>query len=501
LIGYTGKTPPRIREEVFATTLPGVSEVKHLPAKRLMHLCTQCGVCRGVCPEDIDIGGLLLAGRRQMHRSGKAPWAFHDFFLRDMEHANGGEAGLAVMPGSGSGRAGYAFFPGCQIGAGDPNLVLRAYDAIAGLDPDAGIFLMCCGAPAEWAGDDERHGEAVASLRARWESLGSPTLLMACPTCMREFREHLPDIAVTSVYEWLDARLPREADPPSYDAAPGEGAGRAWAVFDPCSSAGEEGAKAAVRNLVRRTGILPEELPVQSRVARCCGYGGQPSVADPAFAGKVAGDRAGESDLPYVAWCFNCRDAYIKEGKYVKHVLELLFPEDGSDGAADAGGAGSAVAGESALPTVTERRRNREYLKGRLVSKFGAASGVAGASGMAGSGAGDDHARAGASGEPYDFTLSISDELLRKMDGEKILEDDVYQVVGFMRSSGRRSFDAASGTHSGYRKIGHTTYWVSYRENAGGDELTLVNVYSHRMSVDMERIWNGRKTREEFIDE
>ncbi|MDR0596516.1 MAG: NAD(P)-binding protein, partial [Clostridiales Family XIII bacterium] len=50
LIGYTGKQPPRIREEVFATTLPGASEVKHLPAKRLMHLCTQCGVCKEVCP-------------------------------------------------------------------------------------------------------------------------------------------------------------------------------------------------------------------------------------------------------------------------------------------------------------------------------------------------------------------------------------------------------------------------------------------------------------------
>jgi hypothetical protein len=34
-----------------------------------------------------------------MHRQKKAPWVFHDFWLRDMDFANGEKAALAGVPG------------------------------------------------------------------------------------------------------------------------------------------------------------------------------------------------------------------------------------------------------------------------------------------------------------------------------------------------------------------------------------------------------------------
>jgi Fe-S oxidoreductase len=541
---------------VFATTLPGASEVKHLPAKRLMHLCTQCGVCKEVCPEDIDIGGLILAGRQQMHRYGKAPWAFHDFFLRDMEHADGEAARVAFMPADKTKSdktkidavaGSYAFFPGCQIGAGDPELVLRTYGALREIDPGVGMLLRCCGAPAEWAGESERHAETLAGLRAGWSALGAPTLLMACPTCVREFREHMPDIAVTSVYEWLaerpgapdrysspdeaevfrvgakvhdilsiagaDAELPAQA-------AMNHRGEKPWAVFDPCSSRHEEGARAAVRALARRAGLTLRELPIQGEIVRCCGYGGQPSVADPAFAEEVAADRAGESALPYLTWCFNCRDVFMKQGKETTHILELLFPDGGKQALLV-----DIAQSPPPLPTVTERRRNREYLKKKLLREYANGSsfdqrrfdkkvsaqsagevsaGVTGANGMSVNGVGVTGA--GGISEGYGFVLRVPDELLRKMDAEKILEDDVYRVVDFARRTGRKIFDPAAGTHSCYRKIGHMTYWVDYRESEGRsaaekEELTVTGVYAHRMAIHMEQIWNGRKTREEFLDE
>jgi hypothetical protein len=69
-----------------------------------------------------------------------------------------------------------------------------------------------------------------------------------------------------------------------------------------------------------------------------------------------------------------------------------------------------------------------------------------------------------------------------------------------MRRTGRSAQNPQAGTHSGYRKIGHMTYWAEYRERSAG-ELELVNVYAHRMSIDMERIWNGHRTRDEFLSE
>jgi hypothetical protein len=588
-----------------------------------------------------------------MHRNGKAPWAFHDFFLRDMDHSCSDASRVAMMPGAatpwgdidscaGSMREGppvpgcglvtqnvhecasssrenapvpgcaaatsdvhaaaesraYAFFPGCQIGAGAPDLVLRTYAAIKGLNSGVGMLLMCCGAPAEWAGDTEKHMELIVHIRSEWAAMGSPTLLMACPSCLREFREYLPDIETVSVYEWLSERLAGGgADLAGRDAGSAEhgegGAGacirtgetvasgrlpggptgdgrrteRSWAVFDPCSSRHEKGARTAVRELARRAGLVPEELPIQSDIARCCGYGGQPSGADPAFAARVAKDRADESEMPYITWCFNCRDAFVKEGKEAKHILELLFPPEraglpstecrglsvgscaSSEDVRSAGSTdGSATSTEGSiqymLPTVSERRRNREYLKGKIMSEYvGAVDGNAASNVREAhtgetliqdtGGIGDEGMRHGSGqrlpddarlGRQYDFALDIPDEVLRKMDGQRILVDDVYEVVDFMRRTGRRVFDPAAGTRSGYRKIGHMTYWVSYREadgaqigaGAGGEAvaeietvacseaeavLAVTDVYAHRMSIDIEQIWNGHKTREEFINE
>jgi hypothetical protein len=104
-----------------------------------------------------------------------------------------------------------------------------------------------------------------------------------------------------------------------------------------------------------------------------------------------------------------------------------------------------------------------------------------------------------------------------------------------MRRTGRSVYNQSEGTHSGYRKIGHMTYWAAYQDGADvnvqdgsgvaqgcqvmrpsdtgstteqgntsrmnlqNDTLTLVNIYAHRMSIEVEQVWNGHKTREEFL--
>jgi Fe-S oxidoreductase len=480
LIKYTGKQPPRIRDEIVATTLPGTSEVKHTPAKRMMNLCTQCGVCAEVCPEEINIGELILAGRQQMHRYGKAPWAFHDFFLRDMQHADGQDAAFSFMPAPRGGAVqdvSYVFFPGCQLGASDPSLVLRAYSALKDVDQDAGILLRCCGAPAEWSGVSEEHSRALDDLRLEWERLGRPVLLAACTTCIKQFEVYLPDIRVESVYEVLAAGggalfFSEEIS--------GAGLGR-WAVFDPCSARNMRGVQLSVRKLAERAGLEPVELPLQSEIARCCGYGGQSAVADPAFAAGIARERAFESDLPYITYCINCRDYFARTGKRVRHILDLLP-------GAEPGAAGAAP-GE--LPTVTERRRNREYLKRKLREAYACEP----------ENDSDANYSPKKNNEKYDFSLLVPGGLRRKMDEARILEDEAYEVVDFIRRTGRQVYDPEKRTHSGYRKIGHMTYWVEYADGGAAGSLALVNVYAHRMAIDVEQIWNGHKTREEFLDE
>nr|HML38931.1 4Fe-4S dicluster domain-containing protein [Bacillota bacterium] len=211
LTDFYNKWPLRIRDEIMATTLPGSADVKATPAKRLLSTCNQCGLCLETCPEDIDIGGLILAGRKSMHRQKKAPWVFHDFWLRDMDFANGEkaciskapakagtgaelapgtEAAPSMKPASGS-ACSYAFFPGCQLGASDPELVKRAYGYLLGKRPDTGLLLRCCGAPAEWSGDEEKFNGEVETVYKLWRELGKPTLILACPTCEKKFKTYM----------------------------------------------------------------------------------------------------------------------------------------------------------------------------------------------------------------------------------------------------------------------------------------------------------------------
>ncbi|MDR3295492.1 MAG: NAD(P)-binding protein, partial [Clostridiales Family XIII bacterium] len=382
LTEFTDKWPLRIRDEVVATTLPGVSEVKATPAKRLMSASNLAGVCKEVCPAGIDLEGLLLAGRQSMHRQEKAPWVFHDFWLRDMDFANGAAAALCKIPAGHSGCA-YAFFPGCQLGAGDARLVEKTYGRLLQIRPDTGLLLRCCGAPAEWAGDAARHEATWAEIREDWGKLGKPTLLAACPSCMEAFKRHMPAIPMRSLYEalleWGAGAKVGAGAAGAGQAAGGEAVGvgqtagretaaagqagqanpREAAVFDPCAARREPGMKDAVRALAAGAGYALQALREQERAGRCCGYGGQPAVASPEFAGFVAQKRVSESELPYIVYCVNCRDAFRKAGKKSAHILELIFEPDEALKSAE----------NRRAPTVTERRWNRTAMKQKLLQK------------------------------------------------------------------------------------------------------------------------------------
>jgi hypothetical protein len=388
-----------------------------------------------------------------MHKQDKAPWAFHDFWLRDMDFADGPDAALCRAPAAAKTCA-YAFFPGCQLGAGKPNLAEAAYAALLAKQPDTALFLRCCGAPAEWAGDEDKHLAAVAEIKGAWRELGEPVMLFACPSCMEILGRRIPEMSARSLYEAL-------ADMGA--GVPGAARGE-WAVFDPCAARRNAGMKSAVRKLASKAGCRLTPLPVQERVTRCCGYGGQPSAASSEYAAFVAEKRAAESARPYIVYCANCGDTFKKAGKECKHILEILFdPPD-------------APLADSRLATVTERRRNRVALKQSLLEKYW------------------NEPPADQDESAVCPRLIINETLLAQMDEDRILEEDVREVVAFCERTGRKVYNEAFASYSGYRKIGHMSYWVEYRPADGKDGIELLRAYTHRMEIALEAVWNGVKT-------
>lgn len=452
---FHNKWPMKIRDDIMSTVAFSTSEsmMKKTPAKRLMNTCTQCGLCDEVCPEDIEIGGMLLEARRSLHKQGTIPGAFHQFWIRDMEFTNS-EFAAAAKKAPGQEPCTYAFFPGCQLGAADPRYVTEPYLWLLSKKPDTGLILRCCGVPAEWAGNEEMHESVITDLRRDWVRLGKPILFLACPTCRKHLKEYLPEIETISLYEVLDqwnCEAPEQVRNIVLKQT------EKYSIFDPCSARHIEPMEQAVRNLARKTGVSLEELPKGDKHG-CCGYGGHVSEANSDYAAFVAKSRSELSENPYIAYCINCRDVFNGEGKPVLHILDLLFDINRND---------------SKLPNLTQRRQNRIDLKETLLKEIW--------------------------GEKMEkkpdkciFNLKIGAEVLDRMDELKILQEDVCNVIELSETSKRRTFDSQNGTYTGYRELGHITYWVEYRQKE--EEYEVVNVYTHRMKIKLEGVWNGRKT-------
>ncbi len=478
LTKYLKKWPLRLRDEIMATTAPGRSELHATPAVRLINSCTHCGLCLETCPEDIDLDGLIQTARFRMHTLNKMPWVFNDFFLRDMAFTTGEDAFLCDAPriksdstsdiisDSASGKCRYAFYPGCQLGAGDPALVTGTYKYILKHEPDAGIMLGCCGVPALWAGDRELHQSQLKLIQADWKGLGEPVMIIACPTCMKIFREHLPEIDTVFLYD-----LMAEWGVGEYrENICGEFSSAALSVFDPCSAPADDSVRRSVRTICEQLGLTLEPLPVQEKYTACCSYGGHGQIADPGFTRFVRENRIRESDNPYITYCINCRDSFMNEGKASPHILNLVFGV------------------EPKLYTFTARRENRILLKKQLEAILMKKE-------MIMPDTSDDIIVSG------DILLEISPELKQKLSDEYILEQEAADVVAFCERTGRTLYNQETGTLTGYRKIGNMTYWAEY-EKSYTDTLSdgravsrcrLINAYSHRMEIEIEMIWNGEK--------
>jgi hypothetical protein len=245
--------------------------------------------------------------------------------------------------------------------------------------------------------------------------------------------------------------------------------GKAFSVFDACAARHEKEMKESVRALAKSVGCELEPLPDNDAYARCCSFGGQPGAANPEYVNFVVQKRISENMLPYITYCINCRDVFLDAGKEAVHILDLLF------------GTGKAP---HKLATASQRRENRIRLKRNLLKRYW-------------------YKDMEEEKKNLNLCVRISGDLAEKLSKNRILEEDVIEVLDFCERTGRRVFHPEQGTYSGYREIGYTTYWVEYRaleqgfsnaeKNTAGGTYELVNAYAHRMKIELESVWNGKK--------
>lgn len=429
--------PQRIVSDVMNTLRP-VEKLSKKIAGRLINSCNLCGLCETVCPENVDMEDCLLQARHFLFKDGAIPSAYHDFWLRDMEFANSDQAHVLISPESGK-KSQYMFFPGCQLGASEPNYVLKAYGFLKELFNDTSLLMGCCGVPADWAGDEGLRDTVQNNILQEWSKMGEPTVILSCPTCMKTFSRYLPQIKIVSLYDMM-AKYPRS----EWKA---KGKGKTISVFDPCASRYDRAMQADIRKLIIEAGFKIDEMRNSGAEAQCCSFGGHIQAANPELVKKITTDRIRENNNPYVTYCSNCRDTFAAEGKASSHILDILFDIGSQDRLA---------------PNLSERRRNRVALANELKG-----NGIVEER--------TDH-------KLEHVNLKIPTELQKDMNDHLILEEDVIAVIEHCETTGNALHNKNTGEYTGHLSEGVITYWVTYKKTNSGYEL--INVYSHRMKIE-----------------
>lgn len=438
-------------------------------ANAMINACTQCGLCKEVCPLDIGMKEIIHMTRESMVERGKMPLSAHDFALKDMHFSHSDAFSLVRKQPSkeaskelfyypmiafsayarglykGSGKTGYLFYPGCQLSSTHTEYIGELYKHLVGVikdkdaENDVGLYLGCCGAPADWAGRMDLMPESIEKIRKTWEEMGEPTFILACSSCTATFEKYLPMVKTISLWEVLD-----RYGLPEVDIKKGK---RELCIHDACATRHHEKIHESIRSIAKKLGYQVEELEYSKEKAKCCGYGGLVAYANPEQACDFVSDRKQESEHDMLVYCAMCKDMMVKGDKRAYHVLDLMYGRDQSP---------------QKMPTLSERQNNRKHLKYELLKEIWKEETME-------------------TTPPYDFTLVFGDEVIARMEKRFILKSDIAQVIDHARRNKERFFNPQTSHYLARLRIQNVTYWVEYEEQ--GDRVVIKDAYSHRMEV------------------
>ena len=420
------KKPNKYATEVYMDSQVRPPITTHSATKAVFS-CNLCERCKDACPNVVDLPGLFCFSRQNRVERNDYPPAFHNYWLRNQEFFSG-EAAYEFSPDDAPCE--YAFFPGCQLGAANPEYVEKAYEFLHD-NFGAGIIASCCGAPSYWAGDKDLLEINTVSIREKWEKLGKPTLVTACTSCTKMLKMILPEVKVTSLYTLLDEKQVC-GDLTEFDTV---------SIFDPCSVYVTPSVINSVRNLASRCGTKISDYDSEGQ---CCGNGGHIKLADPELYGEIVRNRAADSEYPFVVYCVNCREVFLTQGKQCRHILDAVFG-----------------IGEKQLPHLAEKRRNAIMAKKNLLEKY-------------------RNFRFVPTTNPWDaINITVGSDVRTRMEDKMIDDSDVRETIYNAELTETGFYDPDSDTYLGCLVRSALTYWVEYRKN--GDVFEVLDAYCHRM--------------------
>jgi Fe-S oxidoreductase len=287
--------------------------------------CSLCGLCKEICPQDVDIPGMVSETRADFIEAGVSDpeqyrflWVDHDWHAFSLyRRAYGLDKVYEPLLKE---TCDVLFLPGCLLANESPELVQATAGWLGKTGEDISTSLLCCGAPLVQMGLKERAKDYTGRLWRNIETSGARRVVTACPTCHSRLVDtrRQDDIEIISIFNCMAA---------SGLTAPDSGRKKVT-VHDSCTDRhGEFGVY--VRKLLENYDV--KEMKHSGANTICCGSGGIVSVIDPDICEERADMRLKEvADTGAglcVTYCMSCAHRLAgRSGQHeVRHILELLL--------------------------------------------------------------------------------------------------------------------------------------------------------------------------------
>ncbi|MBS7646993.1 MAG: (Fe-S)-binding protein [Candidatus Bathyarchaeia archaeon] len=314
------KTPKKLAEELAENVKLSKNYVKE---------CFLCGLCRAVCPLDLDFPQVVSQARQKLARE-LAANSCYKLSLPDESlffptayrtHKNLRYDSLKREFFK------YAFFPGCAMSCYSPEATVKVYEKLVERFNDVSLVDQCCGKPLTDVGLSDRASKWLTRLKLYLKEHGCTDIVTACPMCYYYLQSNFQGkFHIVTIYETLRDFFRESIKTVDLKVA----------VHDSCPDRFKGIFAKQVRELFRDNQLV--EMTHNKERSVCCGAGGLVSCADPNLTVASSLIRVGEflesgADL-MIVYCYTCAQVFWASQPMVqtKHVIDLaLKTKDASE--------------------------------------------------------------------------------------------------------------------------------------------------------------------------
>lgn len=276
--------------------------------------CNLCGLCKEVCPKDIDLGDKFYNIRNKV--------VLNEEYTVKLRRARNYQKWTAskMFTSKGNKQCDVVFLPGCSLASYSSDILNKIKNHLSHKLGKTEIWIDCCGKPAKDIGDEGLFNKTFNKYIKGIKDTGAKRVITACGNCYNVLKGH-SEFQVELLWDVLaEVGLPDEIN------GVYENINTEFIIHDPCSMRYERETQSNVRDLLYKLKVKYMEFEYNKEITKCCETGGMVGLINDDVAHKNMKNRVDESQgRNIICYCQSCAEALTFGGGQAINILDLIF--------------------------------------------------------------------------------------------------------------------------------------------------------------------------------